>query len=124
MSDCIDVRTLGRFKTRMSADHVPGRHKDPWNIELLCRNGVIYPHGGEYLQAYSTKRNTRVMLRSLANAYGDIHIHKDGDFETTVRFHVSIFDVIAKALLPRRKRNPETALNLRRGPIDEAKGSL
>jgi hypothetical protein len=51
--ECIDVRALGRFKVRLTDDHVKGNRIDPWDTEMVCAKGTIFPHGGAQLQAHS-----------------------------------------------------------------------
>ena len=97
---CIDVRALGRFKVRPSGDHVRGSRIDPWNLEILCHKGKIYPHGGTRLQAYTDRRMARVALKAL----DCVQVHQDGDRETTVIFEVGAFERVAAVLRPRKRR--------------------
>lgn len=107
---CIDVRALGRFKVRVTEDHLKGSRIDPWNLEMVCVKGVIYPHGGTLLQAYTARSRTRNLLKALPC----VMIHQDGDLETTVVFDQRDFSEVASVMKPRRRR-PAPAW-LPRGP--------
>src|ERR1017187_422851 len=81
---CVDVRTLGRFKVSGTKDRVKGSRIDPWDLEISCQRGTIYPHGGALLQAFSTRSRTRRLLKALSC----VRVHQDGDLATTVIFDV------------------------------------
>lgn len=110
--NCIDVRTLGRFRVRPTSDHEKGCHIDPWNLEIICRAGTIYPHGGTKLQAFCNRPQFRNRLKALPC----VTVWQDGDSETTVIFDAKDFPEVAAILRPRQKRSAETAQNLRCGP--------
>lgn len=98
--NCIDVRTLGRYRTGRSQDHIDGTNIDPWNLEIQCRFGKVYPHGGEYLQAYTDRRLKRGVLRDVPG----VTLHQWGDTECTVVFPVSVLPAVLGALKPRMRR--------------------
>lgn len=108
--ECIDVRTLGRFKVRSTEDRAKGSRIDPWNLEMLCQKGTIYPHGGTRLQAHTARCRTRTLPKALPC----VKVHQDGDFETTVVFDIRDFARVAEIMRP-RKRRPAPAW-LPRGP--------
>lgn len=77
-----------------------GDRIDPWNIEMVCARGTIYPHGGSLLQAYTDRPRTRKSLKALPC----VKVHQDGDFETAVIFDVRDFDRVAEVMRPRKRR--------------------
>jgi hypothetical protein len=94
------VRALGRFRVRGIEDRVKGCRIDPWDLEILCSKGSIYPHGGTLLQAYSDRMHTRKRLK----AQPCVMVHQDGDIETTVIFDVQDFARVAQVMRPRKRR--------------------
>lgn len=98
--ECIDVKELGRFKVRLTDDHVKGNRIGPWDIEMVCVKGAIYPHGGSQLQAYTARSRTRNLLKAM----GCVKVHQDGDFETAVVFDVQDFARVAEVMRPRKRR--------------------
>jgi hypothetical protein len=107
---CIDVRSLGRFRTRVTDDHVKGGRIDLWHLEIVCLKGAIYPHGGTLLQAYTARSRTRNLLKALPC----VRVHQDGDSETTVVFDVRDFAWVAEVMRPRKKRPAPTWMLLGR----------
>lgn len=99
MTECIDVRTIpGRYRIGKSADHEPGANIDPWNLEILCKHGRIYPHGGSLLQAWTDGTKTRLKLAVLPN----VKIHQWGDLEATFVFDVADLLAVFEVMKPRR----------------------
>jgi hypothetical protein len=98
--ECIDVRSLGRYRVRPTEDRGKGCRIDPWHLEMLCKKGTIYPHGGTLLQAYSARPRTRRLLKALPC----VRVHQDGDLETTVVFDVRDFVAVATVMKPRKRR--------------------
>lgn len=105
---CVDVRTLGRYRVVPSEDHTPGAPYDPWNLEIECFHGRIYPHGGTRLQAYTDGPQYRNRLKALPC----VKIHQDGDFETTVIFDAKDFETVAAILKPKKVPPGRTAEEL------------
>lgn len=98
--NCIDVRTLGRYRISRSQDHIDGTNIDPWNLEIRCRFGKVYPHGGEYLQAYTDRRMKRGFLRAVPG----VALHQWGDTECTVVFPVSVLPAVLDVLKAKTRR--------------------
>ena len=103
------MRALGRFRVRGTLDRVKGSRIDPWDLEILCLKGTIYPHGGTLLQAYTDRMHARKRLKALPC----VMVHQDGDFETTVIFDVRDFAAVAGVMRP-RKRRPAPVWMMRR----------
>ena len=99
MAECIDLRTLGRFKVVPGEDHHSGTTLDIWNLEIPCSYGKIYPHGGTRLQAYCDNKNIRPKLEALPC----VKIHQKGDWETTVIFDVEDLSAVAGVLKAYKK---------------------
>ena len=98
MSDCIDLSTYTQYK--LSTDPAAStRNKDPWLLVIPCRDkGEIYPWGGKYLAASTTRKGVAKRLLRIGR------LHQDGDDGATIVFHVSDFDAVAKIMEPRRRR--------------------
>jgi hypothetical protein len=94
---------------RLTEDHKKGSRIDPWDIEIICKKGLIYPHGGTRLQAYTDQPRTRARLKALSC----VTLHQDGDFETTVTFDVKNFGEVVAVMKPRKKRPPPVWLTRR-----------
>jgi len=90
---------------------VKGDRIDPWNIEMVCAKGTIYPHGGSLLQAYTDRSRTRKMLEALPC----VKVFQDGDLETTVVFDVRDFARVAEVMRPRRRRPAPVWMHVPKG---------
>ena len=84
---------------------------DPWNLEIRCKYGKVYPHGGKFLQAYTDRRIKRGELRDIPG----VKLHQWGDTECTVIFPVEVLPAVLDVLKPRVKRtvDPERMKHLR-----------
>lgn len=111
MAECIDLRTLeGRYKVVPGGDHLPGTRLDIWNLEIPCKYGKIYPHGGTRLQAYC---NASLHRRLALKALPCVTVHQQGDFEITVIFEVGDLPAVAEVLKPRVKPPARDAPHLK-----------
>ena len=72
----------------------------PWLMELRCKYGLVYPWGGEILQAMSPHPRIGAQLRRLPFV-----LHAQGDEETVVRFHIDHIEQVFRLLKPYRRRN-------------------
>lgn len=90
-----------RFEESYKAEnnmHIRGDGR--WFIEVLCRNGLIYPCGGSALLAYAN----RGVKRHIAALEGVGHHQKsDGDSEV-FKFPFERLDEVAAILRPRKRR--------------------
>jgi len=121
METCINLRErYGQiyrinYEESRNAQYGPmARTQDPWLQQMLCKCGVIYPHGGDRLAA-SVDGHRRVASR--LRRLSCVDIHQDGGFgELTVLFHVQEFAKIAEVMHPRRRRQvtPAERARLRR----------
>ena len=73
--------------------------REPWMQTLLCRNGVIYPHGANRL-AVECKGATASRLMTLRG----ITVHQQGDTDWTLTFDPAAFDAVAAIVKPRKRR--------------------
>lgn len=108
MPMCIDLKA--EFGKRFKIGHDPayageygenGRTADPWLVLLECRNGHIYPHGGEYLAAATNGRGSAA--RALASL-PCVEVLQDGADGINGKFHIRDFAAVAKVMKPRRRR--------------------
>ena len=107
LATCINL--LERFGTRFRITfdeaydpaHRQRENLDPWAMQIPCRRGVIYPHGGDVL---AVEVDGRPRLASqLREIPGVTELH-DGNGEWTFLFPVTMFDTVAAIVLPRVKR--------------------
>ena len=104
--ECECVNLLERFGTefRITFDEAyDAKHRhtlDPWTIEIPCRFGVIYPHGGDRLAVECDRHPVaNRQLRELG-----LQIWQDGAVETTFVFPVDLFEAVAAIVQPKRRR--------------------
>ena len=106
---CIDLKARfgRRYRVRYEESYradkgAAARAPDPWLLTILCRNGHIFPHGGETLAASTdTRRGPAVAaLRRL----GCCRVHQDGSDGVTFLFDVADFAAVAAIMQPRRRR--------------------
>lgn len=120
MAACIDL--LNRFGNVYRLVEVAGdgrkspphkRHYDPWQLEMPCTHGHIYPHGGSRLGAATNNRGP--VAKRLAQLPG-VNVVQDGDDGINVAFEVEAFDSVAVIVKPKRRRQLSAA---RRAEISE-----
>ncbi len=105
---CIDLleRHGHRYKIGRDeayhADYGPNAWThDPWLLTIECRNGQIYPHGGDYLAAAT---RTRGAVSTLLATLPGVEVVQDGADGINAKFHVRDFAAVAAVMKPRRKR--------------------
>jgi hypothetical protein len=104
---CVDLREIAkakRWRWRYEESYKAERNADArgdgrWYVELACRRGTIYPHGGDELAASVSRP---AVLRELLALGDDVKVHQRGDLEATVRFPAALLDQVAGVLKPRR----------------------
>jgi hypothetical protein len=106
MTTCIDLRKQFGSKYRISCEESceQGKHGkkcDPWNAQILCQSGHIYPHSSELL---GVSTNSRGPIAKRLAALTGIRVLQDGDDGINAVFSMSEFDQIAEIVKPRRKR--------------------
>ncbi len=89
------------FDPAYSAYHIPRDKLDPWMMQLLCRRGVIYPHGGDRL---AVEVDGRPKAAKALAALPGIILWQDGDQEKTFVCPLSLFDQVAAIVRPRKRR--------------------
>mgnify|MGYP001461173290 CR=1 FL=1 len=100
---CIDLRERfgTRYRVRKEADgatwHETPEAERPWLLELPCRFGVIYPHGGEILAATVTSRRIGHRVAALPCIRSS-----RGDTERVVTFHVDDAEAVFALMKPYR----------------------
>ncbi len=105
---CVDLRPwakANRYRFRLeesyrveNSTHVRGDGR--WFVEILCKNGLIYPHGGINLLAYAN----RGVKRHIAAIGPDIQRHQTDGGAEVFKFPVERLDEVAAILRPRKRR--------------------
>src|SRR5262249_24837221 len=78
-----------------------GERRDPWLVQIPCRYGTIYPHGGDLL---ALDLDGHRMLTKPLLAIPGVRLHQDGDHEKTFVFPPAVFDPVVALLPPRPRR--------------------
>jgi hypothetical protein len=103
MPTCVNLETLfgARYRVRKEADGVTwfdtSEDDRPWLLELPCRFGVVYPHGGDVLAAMVTSRRIGRHVAALPCI-----LSKRGDDELVASFHVDDAEQVLSLLRPYR----------------------
>jgi hypothetical protein len=108
MASCIDlIEHYGdRFRVirepSYSADRgVGARAHDPWVLQILCKFGHLYAHGGDMLGASTDRRGATA--RALA-ALPCVRVIQDGSDGINAAFRVADFETVAAIMKPKRRR--------------------
>jgi hypothetical protein len=106
---CLDIE--GRYGRRyrvIPADETEYREtpvaERPWCVELRCRRGGVYPHGGSRLAAYSRAGRIGTRLRALRFV-----LSARGDDETVIVFEADDLPEVMAILRPYRRRQVSEA---------------
>ncbi len=75
-----------------------------WLMEIRCRYGLVYPKGGEILQAMTDRPRIAAKLRALPCV-----LTARGDAETVVTFHADHAPTVFQVLQPYRRRQVSAA---------------
>ena len=132
MADCIDPLEVFGDKYKIAKDEsywaeygpTAWTH-DPWYLQIPCRLGHIYPHGGSTL-AVSLDGHPRIAKRLAA--LDCCRIHQQGDDGTTLLFDVADFKAVAEIVRPHRRaqlsdeRKAELAERCRKMTADRLAG--
>lgn len=94
------VNLMERFPKNRVIRTVPGT-RDPWNFEMLCKYGHIFPSGENELGAATDRRG--IIANKLAALDCATRV-QHGDDGTNIYFDVADFRQIAKIIKPRQKR--------------------
>jgi hypothetical protein len=104
---CINLKKRFGMKYRITFDPAydpanrPREKLDPWYMQIPCRVGTIYPHGGAKLAVeVDGHKRVKAKLRRL----GCCQLHQDGHNFGAFIFDAKDFDTVAKILRPHRKR--------------------
>ncbi|HMF17667.1 MAG TPA: hypothetical protein VKE98_10705, partial [Gemmataceae bacterium] len=103
MATCINLWERFGDRYRITFEEVAtvrGRKGDPWLMQISCRLGTIYPHGGDLLALEIDYHDfTAARLRRLG-----LEVVQDGDREKTLLFGVDRFEEIAAIVQPKKRR--------------------
>lgn len=75
--------------------------RNPWYWRILCKNGHIYPHGGDLL-GVSTDLRGSIATRLATSPF--VNVVQNGDDGINAVFAVQDFDHVAAIMKPRRRR--------------------
>jgi hypothetical protein len=109
---CINLRARFGSEYRIAFDPsydpkgVPKSSLDSWMMTIPCRFGTIFPHGGDLLAAECDRHPSA--WRKL-DALPGVTLHQAGDGERTYLFDVSLWDVVADIIKPKRRRRLSAA---------------
>lgn len=114
---CLDLREWAkehRYRFRLEESyraennmHIRGDGR--WFVEVLCKNGLIYPKGGNTVLAYA-KSGVVKKLSQLR----DIELHQTDVSGKVFKFDFERIDAVATILKPRKRKTvtPETLAKL------------
>jgi hypothetical protein len=99
---CIDLRTVGRYRVWNEAESRPSRKADdPWDLVAKGRSGFIAPWGPDTLVACTNRRTTTdAILRAVPGSY----VAQDGADGQNVVFPADRVGVVVKILRVRIRR--------------------
>jgi hypothetical protein len=103
MRTCVDLEALfgDQYRLRKEADGVTWfetpEHERPWLLELACRYGIVYPHGGDVLAVTVTSRRIGRQVSTLPCI-----VSRRGEVELVVTFHVGDAEQVLALLRPYR----------------------
>lgn len=107
---CMDLRVWAksnRYRYRLdesykveSNSHVKGDGR--WFVEILCKNGLIYPDGGLRLLVYSKSG----AASEIAKLGADIALHQSDGRARVFKFPAERLNDVAAILKPRKRRPP------------------
>jgi hypothetical protein len=110
MTTCINL--LDRLGTRYRVSFDPSRAADhprtadPWEMQIQCERGVIFPFGGDLLAVEVDGRAVTISrLRSLSCC----RVHQEGERDATFLFGIPDFGTVAAVVRPRRRRQVSDA---------------
>ena len=101
---CVDLRPwakTNRYRWRFEESYkaetdAATRGDGRWYVEVLCRNGLIYPCGGVMLLAYAKS--------GVVSRVADVVLHQTDGGARVFKFPVERLDEVAAILKPRRRR--------------------
>ena len=120
MVTCINLKEQfgNRYKMRIT----PGYEKfkrDPWNFEILCKFGVIYPHGDDQLGFVPFENTSETPIKVTRNAINRategvmglpcLISREESSDPKNLLFCLKDFRQIAKIVKPRRKKSMSEA---------------
>jgi len=105
--DCMDLRPWAqahryrfRYEESYRTEQAKYRGDGRWYVEVLCKNGLIYPQGGDTLLAYCKSR-TKARVAHLSPEIR--HYQFDG-FNEVLAFPSKLLNQVAEVLKPRKRR--------------------
>ncbi len=125
---CVNLRQRFGDRYKITFDPALEVRGDPWMMQIPCRFGTIYPHGGDIL---AVECDYHPGIAARITALG-LYERQSGHSERTFLFHVDDFAKVAEVVKPRRRHPPRKgrtaaemanvrAQSLRKSAIDGAK---
>src|SRR5574338_169078 len=97
---CVNLKKRFGQRYKITFDPAVEDRRDPWMMQVPCKYGTIYPHGGD-LMAIECDYHGGIVSRLLV--LGLVH-HQCGAREHTLLFHVDDWAKVAEVVQPRRRR--------------------
>jgi hypothetical protein len=119
---CIDLRTLGRYRVWYEAEGRPANGwDDPWDLVVRGQGGFIAPWGdGTLVACTNGRRTTDKILAAVPAAV----VHQDGDDGQNVVFPAQDHGPVARLLyIPRSRPVSEAKRRLDLAKLKAANGS-
>jgi hypothetical protein len=107
MTTCVNLRERFGNQYRITFDEAydprnrPRDKLDPWMMQIPCRFGTIYPHGGRVL---AIEVDQHPMAVRLLEAIPACRGHQASNRERTFLFDLADFPAVAAVVRPRQKR--------------------
>jgi hypothetical protein len=99
---CFDLKSRFGKTYRVVSEDGNSRNTDPWNWQLLCRKGHVYPHSDTRLGAATDTAHAALLRRLLA--IPSAQEEQLGDDGANISFDLADFTAVAKIMRPRRRR--------------------
>ena len=95
---CLNLRELFGSVYRISWED-GSTHRDPWEMQIRTRCGLIYPYGGNRL---AVQVDFRPGIARQVGKIPGVELIQRGDDEVTYRFDLSLFEAVARIVRPYR----------------------
>ncbi|MEX0677110.1 MAG: hypothetical protein WD063_08550 [Pirellulales bacterium] len=99
--DCPNLRTLyPQFKIDRDPSAGP-REQDPWNWQIPCQFGHVYPHGPDLL---GVSTNSRGAIAKRIAALDCVQVTQDGSDGINATFNLADANAVFAIIKPRKRR--------------------
>src|ERR1043166_8181859 len=107
MAECINLlQSFGKlYKIRFDPAYDPKgirrKNLDPWHMQIPCKFGAIYPHGG-YMLAVEVDYHPGIAKK--INQLPGAQLWQDGSHEKTYLFPLELLGSVAEIVKPMKRR--------------------